>query len=132
MDLNLYAANHPDRPAHIMASTGEATTYSTLNARSIQFARLLQSRGLVPGDHIALHMENNPRFFEVVWGALRSGLYYTAVEADYPAEMVTFIVKDCGAKAFISSYAQRETATTVRDQTENLMLTLMVDGVTPG
>ena len=31
-----------------------------------------------PGDHVAIFAENHPRYFEVVWAALRSGLYLTA------------------------------------------------------
>ena len=37
--------------------------------------------GAPAGDHIALFLENNPRFFEICWGAQRSGLFYTAISS---------------------------------------------------
>src|SRR3546814_3267378 len=50
-----------------------------LEARSNQGAHLFLSLGLKPGDHIALLLDNNARFFEICWAAQRSGLYYTAI-----------------------------------------------------
>ena len=55
-----YAATHPDRPAQIMAATGEVTTFGQLHEAATRLARLFRSAGLEPGDHIAFCMENNP------------------------------------------------------------------------
>jgi fatty-acyl-CoA synthase len=74
-----HAALHPEKPAVIMGTSGEQVTYAELDERSARLAQLLWSEGLRPGDHIALLAENNPRFYEVYWAALRSGLYLTAV-----------------------------------------------------
>ena len=47
-----HAQNHPDRPAFIMAGTGEAVTYAELNDRSNQGAQLFRSLGLKVGDEV--------------------------------------------------------------------------------
>lgn len=84
-----HARATPDRPAIVMASSGETVTYAQLEERSIRFARALRSRGLRPGDHIAILMENNRPFLEICWAAQRSGLYYTAINRHFRAGEVS-------------------------------------------
>ena len=97
------ADRHPDRPAVVMAGSGAVVTCRELDGRSNQLAHLFRDAGLRRGDHVALLMENHPRFLEVVWAALRSGLYLTAINSHLTAEEVAYIVGDCEAKAFVSS-----------------------------
>ena len=63
MHPGIQAQQTPNKPAYIMASTGQSVTYSELNERSNQGAQLFRSLGLQTGDHIALCMENNAQFF---------------------------------------------------------------------
>jgi long-chain acyl-CoA synthetase len=108
-----WAVEAPERPAVVMSDSGEMLTYGELDARSNQLVRLLRSQGLKQGDHIAILMENQPRFFEVLWAALRSGLYVTPVNAHLQAEEVGYIIDDCEAKAVISSGALTDILTAV-------------------
>ena len=52
----MYATRHarerPDRPAVIMASTGETITYAEYEQRCNRAAHLMRDAGLEPGDHI--------------------------------------------------------------------------------
>lgn len=93
-----------------MAATGETVTFAQLEARSNQGAHLLRSTGLAPGDHIAVLLENHARFYEVYWAAMRSGLYFTPVSTHLTASEAAYIVNDCGARAVVSSFAQRDLA----------------------
>ena len=79
MYLGDHARLRPDHPALIDAGSGAVLTYGELDARSNRLAHLLRAEGLKRGDVLALYMENNPRFLEIAWAALRSGLYLTAV-----------------------------------------------------
>jgi long-chain acyl-CoA synthetase len=99
----VHARTTPDRPAIVMAETGEAVTYKMLDERSARLARLWQERGLRRGDHVAIVLENHPRFFDAVWAALRSGLYYTPVNWHLTAEEVAYITADCGARSVVTS-----------------------------
>ncbi len=103
MHPSQHAAVSPNKPAFIMAATGETVTFGQLEARSNQAAQLFRSKGLKTGDCIAVLMENNTRYFEAVWGAQRSGLYYTCISTRLTAGEVEYIVKDCGAKILIAS-----------------------------
>lgn len=79
MHLTQLAREHGGKPAVIMAGSGVRLSYAELERQSNQIAQLFRSRGLRPGDHIAVLMENRPEFFPVVWAAQRSGLFYTPV-----------------------------------------------------
>jgi long-chain acyl-CoA synthetase len=99
----IHARNKPDNPAYIMAATGETVTYRQLDDQSNRIAQLFRSLGLKPRDHVAICLENNPRFFEICWGAQRAGLVYTAISSRLTAAEVAYIVRDCGAKLFVTS-----------------------------
>jgi long-chain acyl-CoA synthetase len=127
-----HAREIPDVPAFVMAGSGEAVTYRELDERSNRLAHLLRDAGTKRGDHIALLMENNPRFFEVCWAAERSGLYYTAISSRLTPAEAAYIIDDCGARAFITSAAKRDVAEAVVPETPNVELRLVFDGPVEG
>ena len=100
-----HAQTQPDKPAYIMAGSGETVTYAQLDARSNQGAQLFRSLGLRAGDVIAILMDNSPRFFEIAWAAQRAGLYYTCVSTKLTPVEVEYIIKDCEARLLIVSPA---------------------------
>ena len=106
----IHAKTNPDKPAVIMAGSGEIITYAQLDARSNQGAQLFRSLGLKRGDAIALYLENHPRYFEICWAAQRAGLYYTCISSSLTAGEVEYIVRDCQAKLFITSRAKMSEA----------------------
>ena len=126
------AEKTPDKPAYIMAGSGEAVTYQELDARSSQLAHLLRERGLRRGDSIAVFMENNPRYFEVTWAAQRSGLYYTAISSRLTAGEVAYILNDCGAKALVTSKEKAAVAADAVAQAPAVETRLMCLGATEG
>jgi len=100
-----YAATTPGKPAFVMGTTGEAVSYAELDDRSARLARVLRDRGIEPGAHIAVLMENNRPFLEVLWAAQRAGLYYTAVNSHLRTAEVQYVLDDCGASALVTSEA---------------------------
>jgi len=105
MHPSSHARVDPDRTAYVMASSGETVSYRQLDERSNQAAHLLRSLGLQVGDVVALFMDNHPRFLEVAWAAQRSGLYFACMSSKLTAAEVEYIVRDCGAKALVTSPA---------------------------
>jgi len=94
-----------------MGGSGERRTYGELEAASNQVAQLLRSAGLRTGDHVAVLLKNRVEWFDVVWGALRAGLYVTPVNHHLTAAEAGYITSDCGARAL---FADAELAGTVR------------------
>jgi long-chain acyl-CoA synthetase len=106
----LHAQSTPEKPACIFPSTGEVLTYRRLEERSNQGAHLFRSLGLKRGDVIAVCMENNPRYLEIAWANQRSGLYIVCISSKLSPPEVEYILRDCGAKLFITSSVLSELA----------------------
>ena len=121
-----------DAPAVIMGTSGEVVTYRQLDERSKRYAQLLHAAGLRPGDHVAVLLENHPRYFEVFWGAQRAGLFTTPINWHLKAEEAGYIVADCGATALVTSAALGSVATELEPRLGNVKVRLMVDGTIPG
>lgn len=104
----IHAQNRPDHLAVVMAGSGEQLTYGELDERSNRLAHLFRDMGLQRGDHVALFMENQIHYMEVVWAALRSGIYLTAINSFLTAPEVAYIVDDCGASLVVTSAAKAD------------------------
>ncbi|VVT13064.1 Acyl-CoA synthetase [Sphingomonas sp. EC-HK361] len=126
-----HAAATPDKPAYIMAESGETVTYAELEARANQGARLLRSLGLKRGDGIAVFMDNSPRYFEVVWAAERVGIYCTCISSKLVAEEIEYIVRDAAAQIFIASIGVARCAAELVAPLGDLRR-FMCDGTIPG
>ncbi|HET9075626.1 MAG TPA: acyl-CoA synthetase [Acidimicrobiales bacterium] len=101
MHPGIHAQRTPDKPAVIMAS-GATVTYAELDRRANRAAHLLHSLGLRPGDHVAWQVGNQPEFFDLVWAAHRSGLWYTTISTRLGPEETAYIVDDCAARVFVA------------------------------
>ncbi|MFC4530567.1 AMP-binding protein [Sphaerisporangium dianthi] len=132
MHPGVVAAETPDKPAVIMASSGRVLTYRELDEESNRLARLFRSAGLRPGQHVAFMLENHPLFLVVAWAAHRSGLYYTAISSRLRPDELAYIVGNCEAEVFISSASLAGVATSITERTPRVRLRLMIDGVAPG
>ncbi|MFZ9320711.1 MAG: AMP-binding protein, partial [Ilumatobacteraceae bacterium] len=126
------AADAPNRPAVIMASTGQIITFKELDDAANRLSQVLRSAGLNPGDHVAFCIENHPRYFEILWGCHYAGLIYTACSSRLTTDELNYIINDCGAKAFITSKHKADQAAEVANTTPNVSLRLMLDGKIAG
>lgn len=127
-----HALTTPAKAAVIMASTGEVVTYSELDDRSNQLAQWFHAKGLGAGDHVALLAENHIRYFEVLWAALRSGLYLTAVSRYLSAEEAAYLVSDSESQVLIATEVLAATATGMLESIGGCPHRLMIDGTAEG
>ena len=121
MHPSAHARSTPRTLAVVMNDGSAAITYAELEARSNQVAQLFRSLGLRRGDVVALLAHNSVRYFDLVWGAQRAGLYYTCVSSRLSPGEAAYIVADSGASVLIASDTLAETA---------LAVAALVDGVT--
>lgn len=127
-----FALTTPDKPAIIMGSTGEVITYLQLDEAAIRLSNVLRDAGLNPGDHVALCLENHPRYLEILWGCHYAGLIYTACSSRLTSAELTYILNDCAAKAFITSHHKADQALDIIDTIPDVHLRLMLDGTIDG
>jgi len=103
MHPSFHAQSTPNKPAFIVAETGEQVTFGELERISNQGAQLLRQLGLKTGDHIAVMIENCLEFTFICWAANRAGLYFTPISTSLKSDEISYIVENCGAKIFIAS-----------------------------
>ena len=132
MHPHIHAKNNPDKHAFIMANSGEVVTYKELDERSNKIANLFRSKNLNSGDHIAIFMENNVRFTEILWAAQRSGLYYTPISSRLTASEVEYIIRDCEAKLIITSNALKHVVVELTNLINDIPDRYIIDGEIDG
>ncbi|WP_435121991.1 acyl-CoA synthetase [Amycolatopsis thermoflava] len=132
----MYPGTHadadPDKPAVIMAGSGERLTYGELDERSTRLADALTGAGLGVGDTVALLSDNSVRAYEVYWAAMRSGRYLAAVNSHLSPAEVAYIVTDSGAKALVVSAALGPLATAVAELVPDVPVKLVYGGAADG
>ncbi len=126
-----HAKTDPNKPAIIMAASGETITFKQLDERSNQIAHALRAAGCQPGDTIALFAENSARFFEICWAAQRAGLYYVCVSSRLTAPEVSYIIEDSGAQLLIASASKGGVSREVKAAT-GLKTCWSIDGAIDG
>ena len=117
-----------DKPAFIMAGTGEAVSYGELEARSNRLAHLLRARGLCRLDHYAIFMENNARYLESCAAGVRAGLYFTCVNSFLTPNELAYILNNSESKILITSQVKRSVALAALAQCPKVELCLVDDG----
>jgi acyl-CoA synthetase (AMP-forming)/AMP-acid ligase II len=127
-----HALAAPDKPAVVMADTGQALSYGELVGNANRLARVLRDRGLKTGDGIASLVENHLRYFEAPWAAIDTGLYFSSISTYLTPQEAAHIVNDSGARVLVTSLAQAETVRAMLPLTPGLELVLALDGVFEG
>jgi long-chain acyl-CoA synthetase len=101
--VGAHALATPDRAALVMYPSGPTRSYAEIDAASLRCARVLRSRGLGVGDHVAVLLDNQPEFYDVVWAAQRIGCYVTPINWHLTADEAGYIVADCDATALVAT-----------------------------
>ena len=80
---------------------GKNLSYHELDQKSKNFAAYLHSRGLKPGDKIALMMPNMLQYPVAIFGALRAGLVIVNTNPLYTPHEMEYQFNDSGVKAIV-------------------------------
>ena len=93
------ADRFPDRDAIVFGSTH--LTYAGLDGAANQVANLLVSRGIAPGDRVALSCPNIPYFTIVYVGILKAGATVVPLNVLLKGREVAYHLSDSEAKAYV-------------------------------
>lgn len=92
------ARNHPDRTALVLGDT--RLDYRSVDAVANQVANLLVSRGIKPGDKVALSCPNLPYFPIVYYGILKAGAVVVPLNVLLKGREVAYHLADADVKAY--------------------------------
>lgn len=92
------AANYPDRTAVVLGDT--RLSYAEVDSFANMVANLLVSRGIRPGDKVALTCPNLPYFTVVYYGILKAGATVVPLNVLLKGREVAYHLGDSDAKAY--------------------------------
>src|SRR5687767_13756166 len=92
------AATYADREAVVLGDV--RLTYAQVNGAANQVANLLVSRGIQPGDKVALSCANLPYFTIVYFGILKAGATVVPLNVLLKGREVAYHLADSDAKAY--------------------------------
>jgi long-chain acyl-CoA synthetase len=96
--LERTAQAHPDRTAVVLGDT--RLTYAQVDGAANQVANLLVSRGIEPGDKVALSCPNLPYFPIVYYGILKAGATVVPLNVLLKGREVAYHLDDSDARAY--------------------------------
>jgi amino acid adenylation domain-containing protein len=102
-------AVHAERTPHALAvAEGERSlTYAELDACANRLAHAIRSRGVEPGDHVAVVLERSAQLVVAELATLKSGAVYVPIDPSFPAERIAFMLADSGSRVALTTAAVR-------------------------
>jgi len=94
-DLSLLGRRDVPALEHERADgTVETLTFGALDARSNRLARLLERRGVQPGDRLALYLPNRAEFIDLFLACVKLGVIVVPINILYREREIAHIVSD--------------------------------------
>jgi long-chain acyl-CoA synthetase len=92
------AKHYPERAAVVLGA--QRLTYAQVDAAANQVANMLVSRGIHPGDKVALSCPNLPYFPVVYYGILKAGAVVVPLNVLLKGREIAYHLNDSDAKAY--------------------------------
>ena len=131
MHPSVHAQTNPDKPAVIVAETGEMVTYRELDEASNRVAQVIASRGLGPGDVVAFMIGNQAAYYAIIWGAHRTGVHFVCLSTRLTADETNYTLENSGADLFILSSEHAAQAAGIETTAECFSLGGPIPGYAP-
>jgi amino acid adenylation domain-containing protein len=128
--LEASARTRPDKVA--LVCDGQRLTYAEINRRADRLALTLTRRGIRRGDRVVLHLPNSVELVVAIFGVLKAGAVFVAVNATTKSDKVAFILEDCAAAALLAATADGEGAAIFQARAPSLRLIGLTGAVPDG
>jgi acyl-CoA synthetase (AMP-forming)/AMP-acid ligase II len=122
-----HALTNPDKPAYIMAGTGEVVTYRELDERANRLAHALAARGIGPGDHVSLYMTNCAEYVEAMLACFKIRAVPINVNFRYVEDELRYLLDDSASKAVIHTRELAPRVAAVRGRCPKLRAVIAVE-----
>ncbi len=119
----------PSAPAVFQDET--VLTFADLDARANRVANALAGLGVGPEDRVALAFNNDWRFLEALFGAMRLGAVPVPLNIRMGDDALRYIVEDSEARVLVASAAMAERARALAERVPAIKH-LLVDGPAEG
>ena len=97
-----HGTSEESRERIALVADGQTVTFASLLESAQRVAAALRSRGVVPGDRVAIYLDNSCTCVRAIFGSLLAGSAFVLVNPQTKPEKLEFILRDCGARALIT------------------------------
>ena len=113
---------HSDKTAII--DPGRSVTYAELEGEAVNFAAQLHAAGIGAGDRVVIQLRKSIAEVAAMFGVARLGAVIVNVHAQWTAEQLLNVVKDCGAATIIvePSMARRLTTAHISESVRRVVV----------
>ncbi len=101
-------ARKPDHTA--LLTGGKVYGYAQLNAEANRLAHALTAMGLRSGERVAFALRRTERVLIAMLGILKAGGAYIPIDPEYPAERISHVLEDSGARFVLADSGDAATA----------------------
>lgn len=105
---------HADRPA--IVAPGKTRSYAEVDVRARKLVSGLRSRGIEPGDRVAVLLNNRIEYPEIDVALAYGGFVRVAMNARLGIRDFRLATEDCGARAIVSEPAFDDVVTTLHEE----------------
>nr|WP_070960548.1 MupA/Atu3671 family FMN-dependent luciferase-like monooxygenase [Hyphomonas sp. Mor2] len=81
---------------------GHSLTYRALDLRANQIANTLISKGVVPGDFVAVCVKRSTELVAALLGVMKAGAAYVPMDPSYPQDRLSIMLEDSQAKVLLT------------------------------
>jgi len=100
--LRFMAERFPGRPA--IVHNEQQMSYKEFDVQTDMLASAILQKGVSKGSVIASFFELGPQQFVSLFGILKAGCAYVALDTSYPAERLSYILNDSGTKMLLTNH----------------------------
>jgi long-chain acyl-CoA synthetase len=104
---------------------GQRLTYSEIDERANRLANGLLSRGVRPGDRVALWLPNSVDTVVAIFAALKAGATFTVINPTTKADKLVRILNDCSAAGLFLPARSSKQVTRLRSAVGSLELVVL-------
>src|SRR5579862_7843850 len=122
------AARVPEREAVVWGE--QRSTYRQLDERANRLAHALQSRGVLPGQHVGVYMYSRPEFLETMLAAYKIRAVPINVNYRYVAEELAYLFANADLVALVTERGFGPTVAEIRDRVPTLHTVIVVEDET--
>ena len=103
---DLFEAQVAGSAATIALTLGDQQhTYGQLDAAANRLARHIIAAGVGPEDLVVVALDRSLDMITAILAILKSGAAYVPLDPSYPDERLNFVIRDCGAKLGLTTFA---------------------------
>ena len=124
----LFALHIGSESVFLHLSNDETLTYSDFLDAAARFAAALHSKGLVPGDRLAVQVEKSPQALAVYAACTQLGVVFLPLNTAYTAAEVEYFLSNSGARVLLCDAGRASALSEIAARHDADLMTLNADG----